>query len=121
MKINQVRFRSGYSTIDHLHTMNQLIEKTSEYNMPLYLAFVDYEKAFDSVERTAISNTLYEQGINETYKKLIDNIYANGSSVVRLHKDTEKIKIGKGVRQGNTYSPKLFTACLEGIFRKFSW
>ena len=60
----QAGFRSGYSTIDHLHTMNQLIKKTSEYNMPLCLAFVDYEKAFDSVERTAISNALYEPGIN---------------------------------------------------------
>ena len=40
---------------------------------------------------------------------------------MRLHKDTEKIKIGKGVRQGDTYSPKLFTACLEAIFRKLSW
>ena len=58
--------------------------------MPLCLAFVDYEKALDSVERTAISNALYEQGINETYIKLIENIYANGTSVVRLHKDTEK-------------------------------
>ena len=33
----------------------------------------------------------------------------------------KKNKIGKGVRLGDTYSPKLFTACLEGIFRKLSW
>ena len=46
----QAGFRSGYSTIDHLHTINQLIEKTLEYNKPLCLAFVDYEKAFDSRE-----------------------------------------------------------------------
>ena len=31
--------------------MNQLIEKTSEYNKPLCLAFVDYEKTIDSVEK----------------------------------------------------------------------
>ena len=58
--------------------MNQLMEKTSEYNIPLCLAFVDYEKAFDSVERTAIPNALDEQGINETYIKLIENVYAKG-------------------------------------------
>ena len=63
--------------------------------MPLFLAFVDYEKAFDSVERTAIYNAIYEQAINETYIKLIENIYANGTSVVRLRKDTEKIKLEK--------------------------
>ena len=89
--------------------------------MPLWLAFVDYEMAFDSVERTAMYNALCEQWINETYIQLIENICANGTSVVRLHKDTEKIKIGKGVRQGDTYSPKLFTVCLKGIFRKLSW
>ena len=61
-----------------------------------------------------------KKGINEAYIKLIQNIYANGTSVVRLHKDTEK-KNAKEVRQGDTYSPKLFTACLKGIFRKFSW
>ena len=33
-----------------------------------------------------------EQGINETYIKLIREytVYANGTSVARLHKDTEK-------------------------------
>ena len=35
-----------------------------------------------------------------------------------LHKDTNKIRIVEGVRQGNTISPKLFTATLESIFRK---
>ena len=117
----QAGFRSGYSTMDHLHTINQLIEKTSEFNKSLCLAFVDYEKAFDSVETMAIINSLQEQGINKTYIKLLENIYVKGTAVVRLHKDTEKIKIGKGVRQGDTISPKLFTACLEGIFRRLSW
>ena len=41
----QAGFRVGYSTIDHLQVVNQLQEKANEYNMPLYFAFVDYEKA----------------------------------------------------------------------------
>ena len=117
----QAGFRSGYSTIDHLQTMNQLIEKTTEYNKPLCLAFVDYEKAFDSVEQTAILNSMRKQGANEHIVRLLQNIYANGTAVIRLHKDTERIKIEKGVRQGDTISPKLFTACLEGIFRELNW
>lgn len=37
-------FRSGYSTITTLHIINQLIEKSCEYNLELHMAFVDYQK-----------------------------------------------------------------------------
>ena len=40
---------------------------------------------------------------------------------VHLHKDSEKIRIKRGVRQGDTISPKLFTATLESIFRRLNW
>ena len=46
----QVCFRTGFSTIDHLQAVKQIIEKSEEYNLPLYLAFVDYKKAFDTVK-----------------------------------------------------------------------
>jgi len=48
-------------------------------------------------------------------------IYQNSTSVIRLHQDSEKFKIKKGVRQGDTISPKLFTACLEEIFKQLEW
>ena len=36
--------------ITYIHAINQLKEKCREYNIPLCVAFVDYEKAFDSVQ-----------------------------------------------------------------------
>ncbi|XP_026328679.1 uncharacterized protein LOC113236731 [Hyposmocoma kahamanoa] len=47
----QAGFRSGYSTMD-IHAVKQLMERYREYDRPLCLAYVDYEKAFDSVEHT---------------------------------------------------------------------
>ena len=41
----QAGFRKGYSTFDHLHVVNQLQEKTHEYQLLLYMAFVDYKKS----------------------------------------------------------------------------
>ena len=34
--------------------MDQRIEKNSEYNMPLCIVFVDYQKTFDSIEVPAV-------------------------------------------------------------------
>jgi hypothetical protein len=117
----QAGFRRTFSTIDHIHTINQLKEKCQEYNIPICLAFVDYEKAFDSVETCSVLEALQEQGINNKYIKLMRDIYSDSSTTVRLHKESNKIKINKGVRQGDTISPKLFTACLEKIFRSIDW
>ena len=50
----QAGFRNKYSTTDHIHAINQLKEKCHEYNIPQCVAFMDYEKAFDSVQTQAI-------------------------------------------------------------------
>ena len=71
----QAGFKSKYPTTDHIHTINQLKEKCREYNIPLCVAFVDYEKAFDSVQTQAILTVLQEQGIKDVYTEILKNIY----------------------------------------------
>ena len=117
----QAGFRCGYSTTDHIHVVNQLNEKCTEYNIPLCIAFVDYEKAFDSVQTQAVLTSLQEQGIEDVYIELLKEIYTNNSMTVHLHKESNKINITRGVRQGGTISPKLFTSALESIFRRLTW
>ena len=38
-----------------------------------------------------------------------------------LHRESNEIPISKGVREGDTISPKLFTATLEDLFCNFDW
>ena len=91
----QAGFRAGYSTIDHLQVVNQLQEKANEYNIPLCFAFVDYEKAFDSIEFEPLFEGLKNQGIDEAYLNILRNLYSEATSVLRLHKDSEKFKAWK--------------------------
>ena len=71
----QAGFRKGYSTVDHLQKINQLIEKCNEFKRPLCIGYIDYEKAFDSIEHKAIFKALRSVGMNETYKLLLSRIY----------------------------------------------
>ena len=82
---------------------------------------MDYEKAFDSVQTQAILTSLQEQGIEDVYIEILKDIYTDSSVTVHLHKESEKIRIKRGVRQGDTISPKLFTPTLESIFRRLNW
>uniref|UniRef100_A0A8R1I6B2 Reverse transcriptase domain-containing protein n=1 Tax=Caenorhabditis japonica TaxID=281687 RepID=A0A8R1I6B2_CAEJA len=50
--VEQARFRRSFSTIDHIHSIQRLLEVAREYQQPLKLVFIDFHKAFDSVEPT---------------------------------------------------------------------
>lgn len=119
--VEQAAFRSGFSTNDHLQVMRTLIEKCREYNIDIVLLFIDFEKAFDSVETWSILDALDECRVDSRYSNTIRYVYKNATSCIKLHKSTEKFRIGRGVRQGDTISPKLFTAILQSIFRKLNW
>ena len=111
----------AYSTTDHIHVLNQLKDKCRESNIPRCLAFVDYEKAFDSVHTQVVLNSLPEQGIEDVHIELLKEIYTNSSMTIHLHKESKKINIRRGVRQGDTISSKLSTATLESTFRRLTW
>jgi hypothetical protein len=105
--------------MDHLHAINQLIEKSNEYQLHLCIGFIDYEKAFDSIEHPDLFKALREIGINEGYVCILEDIYTDATSRIHLDKDVSQIvNICRGVRQGDTLSPKVFTATVEAIFKK---
>ena len=119
--IEQAGFRKNFSTIDHIHVVNQIVERCREFHYPLVLTFVDYEKAFDSVETNAVLQAILEQGVNPSYVVLLKEISTDNTTQITLFHEPIKIPVRKGVRQGDTISPKLFTACLESRFRRLDW
>lgn len=59
------------------------------------MAFINYEKAFDSVSTEAILMALSTHGIDHQYIVLLYIIYKEATAIIRLHKDSRKIKINE--------------------------
>lgn len=98
-----------------------IIEKCHEYNISLYLAFVDYSLAFDSIKHKFICEALKQSGVEDSYIKVLKEIYKNNRAYLSLDKNGRCYKIEKGVKQGCPLSPDLFNAVLQGIFNELNW
>jgi hypothetical protein len=69
--LTKAAYRRDYSTIDHLHTVTQVLEKTNEYGIPIYMAFIDFEKAFDSFQHQAVFVAMRQHSIDEKYINIL--------------------------------------------------
>ena len=58
LKDHQAGFRQGRGCIDHIATLRIIVEQSLEFDSSLYINFVDYEKAFDSLDRDTLWNLL---------------------------------------------------------------
>lgn len=119
MRKEQAGFRRGKSCVDHVNSLRIIVEQSVEWRSPLYLLFIDFEKAFDTLNHTAIWNALACKGVPQQLISLIKSIYANATCRI-LHENelSDKINIGKGVRQGCVLSPLLFNIVLDVIMQQ---
>ena len=65
LRDEQAGFRQERSCTDQIATLRIIIEQSLEWNTGLYLVFVDFEKAFDSVDRDVIWQILWHYGVPE--------------------------------------------------------
>ena len=102
-------FRKGRGTRDQTANIHWIIEKARKFQENIYFCFIDYAKAFDSVDHNKLWKILKEMGIPDHLTCLLRNLYAGQETTVRTgHGTTDWFQIGKGVHQDCILSPCLF-------------
>ncbi|VDP41361.1 unnamed protein product [Schistosoma margrebowiei] len=75
LRDQQAGFRKYRSCTDQIATLRIIVEQLVEWNSSLYINFIDYEKAFDSVDRRALWKLLRHYGVPEKIVNIIRNSY----------------------------------------------
>ena len=112
----QAGFREGYSTLDHIFSLHCIIELALSQKKRLYCAFIDYRKAFDTVNRSSLWLKLLKHDIKGKVFTVIQNLYNDAKSCIRYNGNlSEYFNCNIGVRQGENLSPLLFAIYLNDL------
>ena len=82
----------------------------------VFAAFIDLQKAFDSVWHEGLMHKLMKYGVNGDMLNLLRDMYTGNSFQLKF-KDgfSNKIQSSCGVKQGDTLSPLLFNIYINDL------
>ena len=113
---NQIGFRKGFRTSDHVFTLKTLIDQSFKRKEKLYACFVDFRKAYDTVWRKGLFHKLLVAGISRKFVRLIQDMYCRLQSCVSLTNGlSPPFQSLVGLKQGCNLSPLLFNLFINDI------
>ena len=119
LRNNQNGFRSKRSTTSQVLALRRVIEEVKRNNLKAVLTFIDFRKAFDSINREQMIKILKAYDVPPRLLQAIKAMYTNTrAKVVTPDGETEVFNIETGVMQGDTLAPYLFIIALDYALRK---
>jgi len=75
LRKEQAGFRSGRGTMEQIFILHNILEQVNEWQATLYINFVDFEKAFDSVHRNDLWMIMNQYGIPQKIINIVKALY----------------------------------------------
>ncbi|CAG9326495.1 unnamed protein product [Blepharisma stoltei] len=113
-------FTKGKSCMTQIFLLKSTLEYRKYYRIgkgrDSYILFVDFSKAYDSVNRIRLLEKIKAKNIkNDSWKIISQMLKGEQTTLVINGIETEKINITRGVRQGSAISPLLFNIYIDDI------
>ena len=119
LRPNQNGYLPMRSTAQHVLCLRRIFEEIESIQGGHAVSiFIDFSKAFDSVDWNYIENILYAYCVPEEIANAIMSVYYGAKATVRFNNElSDYFKLGVGVLQGDTLAPFLFILVIDWIMR----
>ena len=119
MNVLQAGFTKKRRITDNLYILKHCIENSFKKIQQLFVIAVDFQKAFDSIKRGKLIETMIALKIDSKVIEIISNIYSHDSTELYVNnKKQAEIEITSGIRQGCNGSTILFLIVTYLIIEK---
>ncbi len=96
-----------------------IMEGFKDHQLPLAVTFIDFKKAFDSINRTVMFSILRHYGIPEAVVSAIQALYNNSRSAVMVDGNiSDPFDISTGVLQGDVLAPFVFIIVVDYLLKR---
>ena len=112
---SQYGFRNNRSTTDCIFIMKGLIDILLANGKKMYAVFVDYQKAYDYLDRTAVFYKLSKNGVSSKCVNIFKSMYSKMKLNIRGGVSDQYFMSNCGLLQGESTSPLLFSIFVSDL------
>ncbi|XP_060064977.1 uncharacterized protein LOC132545315 [Ylistrum balloti] len=119
LRKEQAGYRKGRSTTQQVFILRNIIEQVNEWQATLYLNFIDFEKAFDSIHRESRWTIMRKYRVSDKIVSIVRLFYEDFQCAVENQGETgEWFNIKTGVKQQCNMSGFIFLVIMDWVIRK---
>ena len=116
LHFNQIGFRKGYRPADHVLTLKTLVDQAFAAKKDLYVCFVDFKKAYDTVWRDGLFLKLLKNNVSCKFVNVIKSMYSSLKACVQVPGGlSSTFPSLVGLKQGCNLSPLLFNLFINDL------